>query len=264
MRLILIRHGQTPSNVLGLLDTAPPGPGLTDLGFEQAAAIPGALAGERVDAMFASNLTRTQLTAAPLALARGLAVPVRSGIREVAAGDLEMRGDLEAVHNYLGVVGEWLDGRVDIRMPGVDGESAVEVLDRFDSVVNEAAAAVPAGGTAVLVSHGAAIRIWAAARSDNLPNNFGARNNLRNTGVVILDGEPETGWTAVSWTGAAIGGPALDDPGESGPGGEAPSAADIRSVETSSSAVDSRAASPVPAAEIPSAAAIPSELGEHG
>ena len=139
----------------------------------------------------------------------------------------------------------------------------MEVLDRFDSVVNEAAAAVPAGGTAVLVSHGAAIRIWAAARSDNLPNNFGARNNLRNTGVVILDGDPETGWTAVSWTGAAIGGPALDDPGESGPGGEAPSAADIRSVETSSSAVDSRAASPVPAAEIPSAAAIPSELGEH-
>jgi release factor glutamine methyltransferase len=38
VRLLLIRHGQTPSNVLGLLDTAPPGPGLTDLGVEQAAA----------------------------------------------------------------------------------------------------------------------------------------------------------------------------------------------------------------------------------
>lgn len=227
MRLILIRHGQTPSNVLGLLDTAPPGPGLTDLGFEQAAAIPQALAGERIDAMFASNLTRTQLTAAPLARARGLAVPVRDGIREVAAGDLEMRGDLDAVHAYLAVVGQWLDGRVDVRMPGGAGESAVEVLGRFDSVVDEAATAVPVDGTAVLVSHGAAIRIWAAARSDNLPDNFGAVNNLRNTGVVILDGEPGSGWTAVSWTDAAIGGPALDDPGESGPAGEAPAAGGV-------------------------------------
>ena len=222
MRLILIRHGQTPSNVLGLLDTAPPGPGLTELGADQAAAIPEALAGERVDALYASNLTRARLTADPLAKDRGLPVLVRDGIREVAAAALEMRGDAEAVHAYLGVVGEWLDGQLDVRMPGPGGESAVEVLGRFDSVVAQAASAVPVDGTAVLVSHGAAIRIWAAARADNLPNNFGVMNNLRNTGVVILDGDPESGWTAVSWTGAAIGGPALDDPGESGPGGEAP------------------------------------------
>ena len=39
MRLTLVRHGQTPSNVLGLLDTAPPGPGLTDLGQLQAASV---------------------------------------------------------------------------------------------------------------------------------------------------------------------------------------------------------------------------------
>ena len=30
MRLLLIRHGQTPANVRGELDTAAPGPGLTD------------------------------------------------------------------------------------------------------------------------------------------------------------------------------------------------------------------------------------------
>ena len=40
MRLLLVRHGQTPSNVAGLLDTALPGPGLTALGTRQAAAIP--------------------------------------------------------------------------------------------------------------------------------------------------------------------------------------------------------------------------------
>src|SRR5699024_5083913 len=32
MRLLLIRHGQTPSNVEGILDAGYPGPGLTALG----------------------------------------------------------------------------------------------------------------------------------------------------------------------------------------------------------------------------------------
>ena len=74
MRLMLIRHGQTPSNVLGLLDTNPPGPGLTDLGIRQAAALPATLAGCRIDAIYASNQPRAQLTAQPLAAARGLPV----------------------------------------------------------------------------------------------------------------------------------------------------------------------------------------------
>ena len=36
MRLILIRHGQTHSNVAHALDTTVPGADLTDLGREQA------------------------------------------------------------------------------------------------------------------------------------------------------------------------------------------------------------------------------------
>ena len=38
MRLLLIRHGQTPSNLKHLLDTEAPGPTLTPLGQEQAPA----------------------------------------------------------------------------------------------------------------------------------------------------------------------------------------------------------------------------------
>lgn len=64
MRLILIRHGQTPSNVAFLLDTAVPGPGLTDLGEKQAAALPQTLADVDIDLLYVSTLTRTQLTAA--------------------------------------------------------------------------------------------------------------------------------------------------------------------------------------------------------
>lgn len=137
MRLLLIRHGQTPSNVKYLLDTAVPGPGLTELGERQAAELPEALAGEAIDVLYASTLIRTQLTAAPLAGARGLDVPVRDGIREVAAGDLEMRGDPEAAHTYMTTLFAWAAGDTELRMPG--GENGVEALGRFDAVVAEAA-----------------------------------------------------------------------------------------------------------------------------
>ena len=76
MRLLLIRHGQTPGNVLGQLDTAFPGPGLTELGERQAAALPGSLANEDIAAIYASTLIRTQLTADPLAKALGLEATV--------------------------------------------------------------------------------------------------------------------------------------------------------------------------------------------
>ena len=64
MRVMLVRHGQTSSNARGLLDTAAPGADLTDLGREQAAALVDLLDGQRVDAIFASTLVRSQQTAA--------------------------------------------------------------------------------------------------------------------------------------------------------------------------------------------------------
>ncbi|MFI7406120.1 histidine phosphatase family protein [Streptomyces sp. NPDC049541] len=216
MRLLLIRHGQTPSNVGFLLDTAVPGPGLTALGEQQAAALPEALADEDIEALYASTLVRTQLTAAPLAAARGLDVLVRDGIRELTAGDLEMLpGDTEQGALYMKTVFAWAAGDTELRMPG--GESGAEALARYDAVVAEAARSGAA--TVAMVSHGAAIRMWTAARADNVDVPFAAARPLDNTGVVILEGSPTDGWKALSWAGAVVapsgeGGPAgrpLDD-----------------------------------------------------
>jgi len=214
MRLILVRHGQSPSNVRHLLDTAVPGPGLTELGAAQAGALPQALAGEHVDAIYASNLARAQLTAAPLARALGLPVHVRDGLREVSAGELEMRDDAASVERYLTTVFAWPAGDLGLRMPG--GESGTEVLVRFDQVVAEVASR--GSRTALLVSHGAAIRVWTATRADNVDATFAATRALTNTGVVVLEGDPAAGWHVMSWTGAAVDGPAGDplariDPG---------------------------------------------------
>ncbi|MFI9804759.1 histidine phosphatase family protein [Streptomyces sp. NPDC052301] len=212
MRLLLVRHGETPSNVDHLLDTAAPGPALTPLGQAQAAALPAALAVEDIEGLYASTLLRARQTAAPLAAARHLPVTVRAGIRELSAGDLEMRpGRSPEGERYLRTVFAWAAGDTALRVPG--GESGEEALARYDAVVAEAVAS--GARTVAMVSHGAAIRVWTAARAGNVDVAFAAARPLSNTGVVVLEGSPSDGWKALSWEGATV-----EPAGESGPAGE--------------------------------------------
>jgi len=216
MRLLLIRHGQTPANVLGQLDTASPGPGLTDLGARQAAVIPAAFRADRIDAIFASTLVRTQLTAEPLALDRRLDVRVANGLHEIEAGALEGRSDRESVRTYLETVFAWGAGNLDVTMPGASDGHAF--FARFDADIEIAASGAE---TAAVFSHGAAIRVWTAARARNVPPMFAGRNDLGNTGVVELTGSPQDGWTLVSWAGLPVGGPRLEDDADRDATGEA-------------------------------------------
>src|SRR5690606_28684124 len=118
MRLLFIRHGQTPANVLGTLDTEAPGPGLTELGHRQASRIPDALTGRPVDSLYCSTLVRTRLTAQPLADATGLEIGMRGGLREIEAGELEKRRDRHSVRTYLETVFAWGAGDRDVALPG--------------------------------------------------------------------------------------------------------------------------------------------------
>ena len=66
MRLLLIRHAQTASNVGRALDTAHPGAALTDLGHRQAARLVTGLAGEHLDVVAASSLLARSRPRSPL------------------------------------------------------------------------------------------------------------------------------------------------------------------------------------------------------
>lgn len=201
MRLFLIRHGQTPANVLGQLDTAHPGPGLTELGARQAAVIPDALRFESIDAIFASTLLRTQLTAHPLAVDRRLDVQVANGLHEIEAGSLEGRSNRASIRTYLETVFAWGAGNLDVRMPGASDGHAF--FTRFDADIATAASGVE---TAAVFSHGAAIRVWTAARAHNVSPMFAGTNDLDNTGVVELTGSPQEGWTLIKWAGLVVEG----------------------------------------------------------
>jgi broad specificity phosphatase PhoE len=216
MRLLLLRHGQTPSNVQGLLDTANPGPGLTPLGERQAAAVPHGLRGRRVDAIAVSPLLRTSLTAAPLARERGIEPLTVDGLHEIEAGELEMAGAHEAHRLYLSTVFAWARGEVGRAMPG--GPDGRAFLGRYDGAVAQIAAR--GWDSVVVVSHGAAIRTWVSARVAGVDIDHVEQTTLANTGLVEVDGDPERGWQLVAWTPDPIGGPELVAPAADDPTGE--------------------------------------------
>ena len=219
MRLLLIRHGQTPANVLGELDTAAPGPGLTELGRAQAAAVPEALASERIDGIYTSQLIRTHQTAAPLARVRDeMHRVVLPGLHEIGAGKLEGRRDKRSIKKYLETVWAWGAGSPEVTMPG--GADGHEFFGRFDADIAKIVGDQGPDATVAVFSHGAAIRVWSAARARNISPELPGRTHLDNTGVVVLTGSPADGWLMESFAGEPIGGAALEDPAAADPLGD--------------------------------------------
>ena len=190
MRLFLVRHGQTHANVVRQLDTAVPGLDLTDEGRAQARALADRLGAEDLGAIYTSDLVRTQQTAAPLAEMLGLEMVVLPGLREIQAGDYEMSTDWQP---YIDAVIRWREDP-EHTIPG--GDSGARFLARYDEAI--ARIASDGHGSAVAVSHGAAMRVWCSV-SLGLDADFFDGRRLDNAHVVTMEGAPATGWRLLAW-----------------------------------------------------------------
>lgn len=188
MRLYLIRHGQTQSNVNHLLDTAHPGAPLDETGLSQAEALAKRLSHEPIEAVYASDLTRAVQTAAPLAQARGVALRSLPGLREIPAGVEELNDDWSA---YIDMIGRWLH-EPSYALAGA--ENASTFLARYDAAIARIA---ESHQVAAAISHGAALRVWIGYRALNFQ--APSPRILANTDVVALDGSVEQGWRVLSW-----------------------------------------------------------------
>lgn len=198
-RLHLVRHGQTPSNVAGALDTALPGAPLTDLGRDQAQIVGAELAesGITPSVVFSSEADRARETAGLIAAEMALDTQAIPGVHEVQAGRYEMRTGADALLAYNRVVRDWLEeGDLASSLPG--GESALDIRDRAMPIVAELRSSYLEGGTdVVLVVHGTLMRMIAVF-AGAVPSQWALDNRMPNCGVIELvpDGG---GWSCERW-----------------------------------------------------------------
>jgi len=198
MVITLVRHTESAGNASGLIDTKVPGPDLTPRGRMQADNLALQLADEDFDCAFASNMVRTEQTAAPTIAKHNLSLTIQPGFREVEAGVYEGTPEAEALSSgYLEAPIKWLSGDLNARIPGsIDG-------NEFDGRFDQALLDVQGRGCTnpVIFSHGGTIMFWSMMNADNADKNKLGTDPIRNGGHVILKGSPQKGWTIVEWAG---------------------------------------------------------------
>jgi len=202
MRITFIRHGESGGNASGLIDTSTPGPGLTDLGKQQAQDVADLLGINNYDGIYASTMVRTQQTAGPMSSALRLPIQVLNGLQEIEAGDFEGAPENASADGYGRYIAGWaLQGALDMRIPGgIDGHE-------FDARFDEALQEIYDNGdrNAAVFSHGGAIMVWTMVNAKNLTVAQKLQIlqtwPLGNTDYVVVEGNNEDGWTLVSWNG---------------------------------------------------------------
>ncbi|WP_235732476.1 histidine phosphatase family protein [Mycolicibacterium septicum] len=202
MRVTFVRHGQSAGNTSGNIDTSTPGPSLTPLGREQAQAVADKLGDNNYDAIYASQMIRTQQTAEPMSAYLGLPIQVLPGLQEIEAGDYEGTPESGALGGYLQSPIAWaFAGQLGARIPGsIDG-------NEFDARVDGALKTMYDKGdrNAVVFSHGGTIMFWTMMNAKNLTlaekGMLLSQHALGNTDYVVIEGNPEDGWTLVDWNG---------------------------------------------------------------
>lgn len=217
LRLILVRHGQTDSNVRMEIDSVPPGPPLNEQGRRQAEELADALAAEQVVGVYASTALRARQTARPVADRHGLAVRVAEGLHEVFVGDLDGTADAESRREFADVFRAWdRQGDLDRPMPG--GETGREAVDRCTAALADIVAQHE-HGVVVVVSHGGLLRLVGPILAPNLRTHVAGLSLLANTARIVLEPDParpggwqdrwrdgwRDGWHCVEWAGVRLG-----------------------------------------------------------
>ena len=195
--LTFIRHAESQSNAAGIINTDVPGPDLTEAGQGEAEQLAHQLKRNEFDGIYASNMVRTQQTAAPLAHALGKHVEILPGLREIEAGRYNNTTTKRSDLTYLVAPADWLNGDVKDAIPG--SVSGQEFNDRFSAAVQKI---YDSGNTKpVAFAHAESIMYWTLMNVTNPKDSLATTHPLPNLGRVVITGSPSQGWTLTDWDG---------------------------------------------------------------
>jgi probable phosphoglycerate mutase len=200
VRLVLWRHGETRWNVEDRFQGQSDIP-LDPNGVEQAERAARLLASLRPAAIFASDLSRATATAAPLARITGLPVTFEKDLRERHGGAWEGLTGPEIRERYPAEFLTWSPP---------DGETAAAVADRVAASLERIAEGLPAGSLAVVVSHGAALRLGMSKLMGMPEELWGAIGPLSNCSWSVI-GLRRGAWRLIEHNAGTLPEPVLGD-----------------------------------------------------
>ncbi|WP_418002203.1 histidine phosphatase family protein [Mycobacterium sp. PDNC021] len=237
MTITFIRHGQSTANAENRIDTQVPGPVLTADGQQQAKDIAAKLGDRNFDAIYASDMVRTQLTATPMSQYLGLPIQVLPGVHEIEAGMFENGQERGAAGlGYISYPLAWAGLKINVdpvthavsygyldpanpnytdpsrAIPGGAAQPVSLNGNDFDARVNASLEQIYNNGdrNAAVFAHGGTIMFWTLMNAKNLSPeqklNLFATAPLGNTGVVVVEGNPTDGYNLVEWNGIKIAG----------------------------------------------------------
>jgi glucosyl-3-phosphoglycerate phosphatase len=197
---VLWRHGQTIWNAEARFQGQTDIP-LDETGQAQAERAARLLAALRPDLIFSSDLQRAASTAAPLSRLTGLPITFDKDLRERSGGAWEGLTGLEIAERYPAERRSW-------NPP--DGEPAAVVADRVGDALRRAADSLGDGGLAVVVSHGAALRLGTSRMLGLTEDVFGVLGPLSNCSWSVL-GLRGTRWRLLEYNAGTLPEPVLGD-----------------------------------------------------
>lgn len=154
-KVILVRHGQSDANVIKMFAGVYDSP-LTALGHAQAECVAKAIREQyHVDAVYASDLQRANVTGQRIAEACGLPLQVDIGLRECYMGEWEGLTFADAEKNFHELFWEWRTDIGNSRCPG--GEKPGDAGDRMYDTVRRIVDRHP-GETVAIATHSVVIR----------------------------------------------------------------------------------------------------------
>ena len=184
-RIFLVRHAEAEGNLFrvahGQYDSC-----ITPQGYRQLSYLRERFRGERLDAVYGSDLTRTHTTASAIYVPRGLAFRPMPLLREIRLGIWEQmtwgeiqRMDRETYVNFNKRPHLWQ----------VEGaETFPQVRDRVLAAIRQIAAENP-GGVVAAASHGAALRTLLGTLQGMTLEEIGDTGHGDNTAVSLLEVE---------------------------------------------------------------------------
>ena len=185
--VLLVRHGQTKSNVTGFY-MGWSDEDIDDVGYPQVHSLSSRLASLPIASVYSSPLQRTCTTAVILAKPHGLEVEVSGDLTELRLGDWEGLHADEIRQRWPEI---WQQSRIDpsdVTLP--NGESFQQVTERavrmFDKIV-----AANQGKQALIVTHEIVVKVLAAyvlGTSNSIYRRFEV-NNASLSVVRIINGK---------------------------------------------------------------------------